>query len=267
MTPGAEDAVDPVAAQTDAVLHVLDAALPAGLVLAVARYGSAVVGGLRPESDLDLFGVVRRPLIDAEKRDLVAGLVPISWRAHRPPAWRPVNLTLVVSDEVRPWRYPPRLDFQYGEWLRDELLAGNLAPWPPTNPDVAVLITMLRATGVPVRGPAPAELLDRVPRADLMRAMLDELPRLLDDLDSDTRNVLLTLARMWTTVATGKIRTKDGAATWALGRLPASHRPVLELARAAYLGEIDDRWDDGDAVRSVADAMADRIRGAPGGSR
>jgi predicted nucleotidyltransferase len=264
MTPGAGDAVDPVAAQTDAVLHVLDAALPAGLVLAVARYGSAVVGGLRPESDLDLFGVVRRPLTDAEKRDLVEGLVPVSWRARRPPAWRPVNLTLVVRDEVRPWRYPPRFDFEYGEWLRDELVAGNLAPWPPTNPDVAVLITMVCATGVPVLGPAPAELLDRVPRADLVRALLDELPRLLDDLESDTRNVLLTLARMWTTMATGEIRTKDAAATWALERLPASHQALLERARAAYLGEVDDRWDDQAAVRSVADVMADRIRGVPG---
>jgi aconitase A len=36
----------------------LDAALPAGTLVGVARYGSAVVGGLRPDSDLDLFGVL-----------------------------------------------------------------------------------------------------------------------------------------------------------------------------------------------------------------
>jgi hypothetical protein len=54
--------------------------------------------------------------------------------------------------------------------------------------------------------------------------MADELPSLVADLESDTRNVLLTLARMWTTVATGRIVSKDAAAAWALERLPPSAR-------------------------------------------
>ena len=42
--------------------------------------------------------------------------------------------------------------------------------------------------------------------------MLDGVPSLMADLADDTRNVLLTLARIWTTVATGEIRSKDEAA-------------------------------------------------------
>ena len=38
------------------------------------------------------------------------------------------------------------------------------------------------------------------------------LPALLADLANDTRNVLLTLARIRTTVASGEIRSKDDAA-------------------------------------------------------
>jgi streptomycin 3"-adenylyltransferase len=56
--------------------------------------------------------------------------------------------------------------------------------------------------------------------------------------------VVLTLARIWTTVATGIIRSKDAAADWALARLPEEHRPVLAHARATYLGEEDDSWED-----------------------
>lgn len=259
MSRGEAGLGDPVEDQTDAVLRVLDAVLPAGTLIAAARYGSAVVGGLRPDSDLDLFGVLDRRLTDEEKQDLVAGLVPISARPARPRTWRPVELTLVVHDEIRPWHYPPRLDFQYGEWLRERLVAGELAPSTPTNPDLAVLVAMVRTTGLPVRGPAPLDLLDPVPRADVTRAMLDELVPLLDDLGADTRNVLLTLARMWSTVVTGEIRGKDAAASWALERLPAVHRPLLERARAAYLGETDDHWHDQASVRSVADALVDRI--------
>ena len=76
----------------------------------------------------------------------------------------------------------------------------------------------------PVFGPPPSEVLDPVPRDDLVRAVVHGIPGLLDDLEPDTANVLLTLARIWTTVATGEIRAKDAAADWVLGRLPEEHR-------------------------------------------
>jgi len=246
---------DPVSLQADAVLAVLDRTLPGGTLLGASLYGSAVASGLRPESDLDLVGVLCRRLTDDEKRALVEGLVPLSWRRLRPADWRPVELTLVVQSELRPWRYPPRFDFQYGEWLREELVSGNLAPWPPVNPDVAVLLTMVHGSGRPLLGPSAAELLDPVPHDDLVRAMRDELPSLLDDLDADTRNVLLTLARIWTTLATGEIRSKHAAAEWVLARLPERHRPALELARDGYLGVAEDRSYDPAAVKVVVDAM------------
>jgi streptomycin 3"-adenylyltransferase len=70
------------------------------------------------------------------------------------------------------------------------------------------------------------------------------VPELLGDLDTDTRNVLLTLARSWTSLATGVIRSKDAAADWALPRLPAEHRAVLAHARAVYLGDEDEDEDE-----------------------
>ncbi|CAM5287036.1 aminoglycoside adenylyltransferase domain-containing protein [Streptomyces pilosus] len=58
---------------------------------------------------------------------------------------------------------------------------------------------------------------------------------MLDDLDGDTRNVLLIFARVWATRSTGRITSKTAAADWALFRLPPGHRPVLEHARQLYL--------------------------------
>jgi streptomycin 3"-adenylyltransferase len=79
----------------------------------------------------------------------------------------------------------------------------------------------------PLFGPPPAEVLDPVPPADLRRAMFDSIPALLGFLDGDEGNVVLTFARIWTTLATGIIRSKDAAADWALPRLPPEHRAVL----------------------------------------
>ena len=74
--------------------------------------------------------------------------------------------------------------------------------------------------------------------------MLEGIEPLLADLDDDTRNVVLTLARIWTTLGTGEFRSKDAAADWALERLPEEHRAVLARARAIYLGDEPERWDD-----------------------
>ena len=74
--------------------------------------------------------------------------------------------------------------------------------------------------------------------------MLDGIPALLGFLDGDEANVVLTFARIWTTLATGVIRSKDAAADWALRRLPPEHRAVLEHARAIYLGDAPEEWGD-----------------------
>jgi streptomycin 3"-adenylyltransferase len=88
------------------------------------------------------------------------------------------------------------------------------------------------------------------------------IPGLLDDLEGDTANVLLTLARIWLTLATGEIRPKDVAADWALERLSARYRPPLSRARAVYLGDAPDAWQDvWPEARATADSLVATIQG------
>jgi streptomycin 3"-adenylyltransferase len=239
-------------------------------VVGAYLHGSSALGGLRPYSDLDILVVSRRATTRDEKRRLVARLLAISSverfhsvaRAIPPDLRRPIELMIVVHSEIRPWRYPPCFDFQYGDWLRPEFESGDVEPWPTTtNPDLASLITMVLLGSHTLLGPPPAEVLDAVPRADYIRAIVGDIDRLLDELDSDTRNVLVTLARIWSTVATDYIRSKDVAAAWALDHLPPEHQPVLARARAVYLGEEDERWDDLTArIRPCADYLVDEIK-------
>jgi streptomycin 3"-adenylyltransferase len=241
--------------QTDDVLRLLDEVLgPA--VLAVVLHGSAVMGGLRPDSDLDLFVVTSRSITDPERAALVAGLLPMSGRGRRSPDDRSIELVSVVRDDVVPWRYPPVMDFLYGDWNRREYLAG-MVPGREPKADVVTLLVMVRGWGRALVGPPPAALLDPVPPADLRRAIVAEVPGLLGDLASDTRNVLLTLARVWVTLATGEIRSKDEAAAWAMRRLPEPQREVLAHARSIYLGAAEERWSGAlaDGVAPCAGAM------------
>jgi streptomycin 3"-adenylyltransferase len=214
-------------------------------VVAAYLFGSAALGGLRSESDLDVLAISRRPTSREEKQRLVDRLLAISGRPTPGGPWRRVELTVVVEGEVIPWRYPPTFDFQYGDWLRSEFESGNVEPWPTKlMPDLALLIAMVILADTPLLGPSPRQVFDPVPKGDLTRAMLAGIDPLRSDLHSDTRNVLLTFARIWNTLATGAIRSKDAAADWTLARLPAEHRPVLARARAIYLGQQPEGWDD-----------------------
>jgi len=236
-------------------------------VVGAYLHGSAVLGQLRPRSDTDVLVVARRRLIPMDRRRLVDGLMAISGRRAIGGPARPIELAIVVQSDVRPWRYPPRSEFLYGEWLRDGYERGEV-PEASEGPDLAPLISMVLLGNRPIFGPPPAEVLDAVPREDLVRAVVHGIPGLLDDLETDTANVLLTLARIWTTVATGQIRAKDAAADWVLERLPDELRAVLERARGVYLGDVDDeRWDDlRSRLRPYASFVVREVEGAVAGS-
>jgi streptomycin 3"-adenylyltransferase len=203
-------------------------------------HGSAVLDGLRPASDIDVLTVSARSLDSAQRRVLVSGIMPLSGSAV---AARPVELTVVVQSQVRPWQYPPICDFLYGEWLRDEYESG-LVPSPEPIATVTMEIAVALAGDHRLAGPPPALVLDPVPARDLARATMAGIPSLLGDLPGDARNVLLTLDRTWFTLAKGTIVAKDEAAAWALDRLPPQHRAVLEHARQLYLTTryADERW-------------------------
>jgi streptomycin 3"-adenylyltransferase len=225
-------------------------------VEAVYLYGSAVEGGLKPASDLDLLAVTSRRTAAEERRRLVDGLRPISSRAERPYGWRPVELTIVARPDMVPWRHPPRTDFQSGEWLRAAFDAGKDQPWRDLSPDLTVLLAQVRKSGRPLIGGPATQVLPEVPDAELSAAMREEIPGLLSDLDTDTANVLLTLARIWYTLETGDFAPKDVAADWALKRLPPGAARALEVARDAYLGRAAGRIN---SARLTADELIGRI--------
>ncbi len=227
--------------QVDAVVELIEAVFGES-VIGVYLFGSAVHGGLRRSSDLDLLVLLDRPTAREDRRRLIDGLLTLSRSAERPDR-RHLEVTAVVLRNVRPWRYPPPMELQYGDWWRTAFQDGE-EPWTSPNPDLAVILTSLRATSLDLVGPPAADVLDPVPPADLERACRDVIPELLPGIEEDdTRNSLLTLARIWFTLATGRIESKDVAAAWALERLPDRAGEALRLARAGYLGDADDRWD------------------------
>lgn len=231
-------------------------------LVGIYLHGSAVIDGPYPTSDLDVLVVVHRRTSDDEKRELLAVLCAVSGRTAEPGPDRPIELDIVVQSEIRPWRYPPPFDFHYDELIRDRFDAGELEPWDePTNVDLASIIRMAIAGKSSIVGPPPSEVLDQPPRSDLIDALTRDLDTETEWLERDTRNVVLTLARIWSALETDDMHSKKTAADWALPRIPAEHRPVLERARDQYIAGTHGPWDDAmHDVRRYVRYVAGRVR-------
>jgi predicted nucleotidyltransferase len=243
----------------DRLLDHLTTADPGG-VLGAWLTGSAVQGGLRPDSDLDVLVVTRRSLTPGERSALVGVCLEVSGRQATGGPARPLELTSLVLGDLVPWRYPPVRDLRYGEWLRRRLATGVFPAREP-DPDVAVLVTAARQRARVLVGTTCSALLPAVPPAHLRSAVLDSLDPLLDDLVGDERNVLLTLARMLVTLRTGRVVPKDEAGRTVAPELPERHRETVLLAARAYLGEVDDDWAGRfDVARDTADHLASLVR-------
>ena len=234
-----------IRAQVSAACTLLNRHLGDAL-LGVHLFGSAVDGGLKPFSDIDLLVTVGDRVPPSVRRSLMVDLLHVS----APPGsagLRALEVTVLALPEVVPWRYAPRRELQFGEWLRADIGAGVIEG-PVNDPDLAILLTKARQHSVALLGEGANGWFDEVPRVDLVRALLDTVAQWNgpDDWAGDECNIVLALARIWYTASTGGIASKDAAARWLLdGGEAASHRAVIEQARAAYLGQESDelaRW-------------------------
>ncbi|ANY17513.1 aminoglycoside adenylyltransferase family protein [Bordetella pseudohinzii] len=228
--------------QLSLALDVIQRHLPTSL-MAVHLYGSALYGGLKPLSDIDLLVTASAKLDEAQRRSLVADLLRISAPPGDDPALRALEVTLVLHTDIAPWRYPPLRHLQFGEWQRQDILAGIIEA-DTLDPDLAILFAKARQHSIALVGPPADRLFAPVPKTDFYAALSTTLDlwRTPDDWSGDERHVLLTLARVWYSAATGAIAPKDMAADWALARLPETYRPLLWQARQAYLGHAQDRF-------------------------
>lgn len=229
-----------ISEQLSQVLDVIEHHLASAL-LAVHLYGSALDGSLKPYSDIDLLVTVTTRPDAVTRQALMLDLLKISAPPGQNKTLRALEVTVVVRNDIVPWRHPARRALQFGEWLRDDILEGRVEP-DVIDPDLAILITQARQRSVALVGPQAVELFDPVPASDFLGALADTLDlwNTPSDWAGDERNVVLTLTRIWYSAATGEIAPKDVAAGWALEYLPEVHRSVLSEAQQAYLGHRKD---------------------------
>ncbi|TDQ80078.1 streptomycin 3'-adenylyltransferase [Sphingobacterium yanglingense] len=205
-------------------------------LMAIHLYGSAVEGGLKPYSDIDLFVTIDRPMTDDVRLELMQALLAYSAIPGAESSTRALEVTVVNYQDVVPWKYPPRRQMQFGEWLREDILAGVVEP-ALTDIDLCILIKKLRTVSVPIVGPDASLFFEPVPEGDFLRTLKSTLDiwNTEEDWLGDERNVILTIARIWFSASAGEIASKEDASSWLISHLPRAYQSLVAQARQQYL--------------------------------
>jgi streptomycin 3"-adenylyltransferase len=220
-------------------------------LVGVYLHGSFALGCGNPNrSDLDLLVVTRRALT-AKERDAFGDLPAGSYEK---PGWpRPLELSSLTIDQLRPWRHPTPYDLH---------LTARGTVGPGEDPDLAAHVTVTRRAGIALAGPPPADVFPEVPREDYEDSLRRDFDWSLASAPKYRRYAILSVARIWASLAEpDELHTKETGAVWALARLPAELARPLELALESYRthgGEIDVTADE---FRAYAGHVASELDG------
>jgi streptomycin 3"-adenylyltransferase len=200
-------------------------------LVGVYLHGSGATGGFNPDrSDIDLL-VVSQQSLAAEQRRAVAELL-----LARSGAPYPVELTLLTTQQLQPWRHPTPFEFHFSErWrasLTQQLADGELSSRVLTDSDLAAHITVLRARGRVIVGAPIQEVFPEVPAADFRQVILADLDWIRAN--STTIYGVLNACRILAYLDGQGLLSKAEGADWALENVPATYRATIAKARSAY---------------------------------
>jgi hypothetical protein len=225
----------------DPALDAYPAAVAAGLakvigpaLVGVYLHGSGALGGWSAErSDVDLLGVVARPLAGRAKRVVSARLNHPSLACPAPAG---LELSLVTSAVAAdPPRRPPfELHLTTGPSPQTHL-GGRDA----TDPDLLVHFAVCRRAGVTVAGLDPVEVFAEPPRSWLLERVAAELRWAVRHGTFAYR--VLTACRAWRYLEDDVLGSKVESGRWARVQLAqvsadASAAGLVDAAVAAQLG-------------------------------
>jgi hypothetical protein len=203
----------------DPVLGAYPAAVAAGLtrvlgpaLIGVYLHGSGALGGWSPErSDVDLLGVVARPLERRAKKVISARLNHPSLACPAPAGLELSLVTAAVAADP-PRRPPFELHLSTGPSPQTHL-GGSDA----TDPDLLLHFAVCRRAGVAVAGPEPVGVFAEPPRAWLLERAAAELRWAVRHGTFAYR--VLTACRAWRYLEDDVLGAKVESGRWARLRL------------------------------------------------
>jgi streptomycin 3"-adenylyltransferase len=239
--------------QLERIVTGLRRTLGDGLV-GVYLHGSLVLGCFNPaRSDVDLLVVTRERLLGDERARVLDFLRGESGSYDQPGWPRPVEVSTLALDDLRPWRYPTPYDLH----VSSSSPAGG---GPGDDHDLAAHVWILIRRGRVLDGLPIADVFPDVPYADYLDSLERDFASCRAEGYAWARYAILSMTRVWAAQATGEVHSKESGALRALERLPDDLRPLVEQALESYRGDGHDFPVDRDQFKRLAGYVDAELR-------
>lgn len=202
---------------TDLIIDVKKTVLSiiSNKILGIYLHGSYVLGGLKKKSDLDFLVVVNDGLDEIEVTKIIHSMFELSGELGSNKRY--IELSILNTENLGNKDYPNRIEFIYGEWLR-ESFQNNIKQENQFDPEYIIMIFQALEHNKKIYGSSDLnELIPNIPYLAVLEAMYDITQSLeFENQIEDITNTILMLCRMIYTCRNQTTTSKDAAGNYIL---------------------------------------------------
>ena len=198
-------------------------------------HGSLAFGCFRWEcSDIDFLVVVETEPTLKQKEALIQTLLDLN--PHAPA--KGFEMSVVLKEDCKHFRYPLPYCLHYSNAhlkKAEKDLTAYCIGMQGLDPDLAAHITVTRATGQVLYGPAIDEVFAPVPASDYLNSIWCDIENAEEDIFENPVYVILNLCRVLAFVQDGLVLSKEQGGTWGQTHLPENLKSVVRRAQKKYV--------------------------------
>lgn len=127
------------------------------------------------------------------------------------------------------------------------------------DPDLAAHITVTRAVGQVLCGPAIEDIFAPVPAADYLDSIWFDIENAEEDIHENPVYVALNLCRVLAFVQDGRVLSKEQGGVWGQSHLPENHKSVVRRAHKIYMQGAHEHFEAAE-LQEYAQALLEQIR-------
>ena len=250
-----------VCTQVSMFLEALKTNLGDNLV-GVYLHGSLAMGCFNPErSDIDILVITMHSMTVETKRTIAEILLRSSMAPF------PIEISLIVEQDIRPFQHPLPFDMHYSERWRekyhDELAHGEWMKWNnETGHDLDLtahlMVTLKR--GISLYGKSIQDAIPAIPGQFYSASILEDYKDARAARLKMPVYFVLNACRVYAYLQEGSIFSKDEGGAWALRMLPQELCGIVEQALDIYRGDRKDEHLDRVALTRLAKFMDEGIK-------
>ena len=224
--------------QTRQLLQVIKQTTTAILktnLVGIYLHGSYVLGSYNEQvSDLDYLIVVRQPLTLAEKQQLMTATLTQLWSlAPR----KGLEFHVLLLSATQHFVHPCPFDFHFSKYHYQQAPLTYLKAMRGTDPDLAAHLTIVRAAGQVLVGPAVTTVFSPVPAVDYWASIKSDIANAETTIVQLPVYTVLNLCRVRAYQQDQLIISKQAGGEWGIQHLPGQWHPLIRQALAVYANQ------------------------------